>query len=109
MPPPYHETDSFVNYEYFIAHARARAAANLDETAFPEPESFRLDRPSGVQLGWGHGPHTCVGLHLAKLEMNALVRAMVPQVSAVETGEPGRLLNNTLQGISRLPARFVPS
>lgn len=84
-------------------------AANLDETAFPEPEKFQLDRPSSVQLGWGHGAHTCVGLHLAKLEMNALVRAMIPQVSSVETGEPERLLNNTLQGITRLPARFVTS
>lgn len=84
-------------------------AANLDESVFPEPEEFRLDRPNSVQLGWGHGPHTCVGLHLAKLEMNALVKAMVPQVASVEAGEPERLLNNTLQGISRLPARFVPS
>lgn len=84
-------------------------AANLDESAFPEPESFQLDRANAVQLGWGHGPHTCVGLHLAKLEMNALVRAMIPRVAAVEAGEPERLLNNTLQGISRMPARFVPS
>ncbi len=83
-------------------------AANLDESAFPDPEEFRLDRSATVQLGWGHGPHTCVGLHLAKLEMNALVRAMIPQVGAVEAGPPERLLNNTLQGISRLPARFVP-
>lgn len=84
-------------------------AANLDESAFPEPEQFRLDRPSGVQLGWGHGPHTCVGLHLAKLEMNALVRAMIPHVGSVDAGQPKRLLNNTLQGISELPACFVPS
>lgn len=84
-------------------------AANLDESVFPEPEELRLDRPNSVQLDWGHGPHTCVGLHLAKLEMNALVKAMVPQVASVEAGEPERLLNNTLQGISRLPARFVPS
>lgn len=84
-------------------------AANLDETVFPDPEEFRLDRSSAVQLGWGHGPHTCVGLHLAKLEMNALVRAMIPHVAAVEAGTPERLLNNTLQGISKLPARFVPS
>ena len=84
-------------------------AANLDETAFPDPESFSLDRANAVQLGWGHGPHTCVGLHLAKLEMNALVQAMIPRVAAVETGEPERLLNNTLQGIGRMPARFIPS
>jgi cytochrome P450 len=84
-------------------------AANLDESVFPDPEEFRLDRSTSVQLGWGYGAHTCVGLHLAKLEMNALVRAMVPRVAAVSTGEPERLLNNTLQGISRMPARFVPS
>lgn len=84
-------------------------AANLDESVFPEPESFQLDRPNSVQLGWGHGPHTCIGLHLAKLEMNALVKAMIPRVEAVQTGEPERLLNNTLQGIHRLPAQFVSS
>jgi cytochrome P450 len=84
-------------------------AANLDETVFPDPEAFRLDRETSVQLGWGHGPHTCVGLHLAKLEMNALVRAMIPRIAAVEAGEPERLLNNTLQGISRMTTRFVSS
>ncbi len=84
-------------------------AANLDESVFPDPEAFRLDRQNRVQLGWGHGPHTCVGLHLAKLEMNALMKAMIPRVEAVSTGDPERLLNNTLQGISRLPARFVSS
>lgn len=83
-------------------------AANLDDSAFPDPESFVLDRPGSVQLGWGHGPHTCVGLHLAKLEMNSLVRAMIPRVRSIEAGSPERLLNNTLQGISRMPARFVP-
>lgn len=84
-------------------------AANLDETVYPDPESFSLDRANAVQLGWGHGPHTCVGIHLAKLEMNALVRAMIPRVAAVEAEGPERLINNTLQGFSRLSARFVPS
>jgi cytochrome P450 len=82
-------------------------AANLDERRFPDPESFDLHRQSSVQLGWGNGPHTCVGLHLAKLEMHALLKAMVPRVAEIEVGSPERVLNNTLQGISRLPARFV--
>jgi cytochrome P450 len=82
-------------------------AANLDEREFSHPERFDLDRPSRVQLGWGNGPHTCVGIHLAKLEMQALLEAMARRVSTVEAGSPERLLNNTLQGISRLPARFT--
>ncbi|MDX6642081.1 MAG: hypothetical protein QOD76_43 [Solirubrobacteraceae bacterium] len=84
----------------------AFGAANLDETQFPDPERFDLTRTNTVQLGWGNGPHTCVGIHLSKLEMHALLRAMVPCVERIQVGEPRRLLNNTLQGISHLPARF---
>jgi cytochrome P450 len=83
------------------------AAANLDERRFPDPERFDLHRPSRVQLGWGNGPHTCVGIHLAKLEMQALLNAMVGRVDRVMVGAPERLLNNTLQGIKRLPATFM--
>jgi cytochrome P450 len=82
-------------------------AANLDETQFPHPERFDPERDGNVQLGWGNGSHTCVGLHLSKLEMHALLHAMVPRVERIEVGAPQRLLNNTLQGISRLPARFT--
>jgi cytochrome P450 len=82
-------------------------AANLDETQFPNPERFDLHRQSRVQLGWGNGAHTCIGLHLSKLEMQALLRAMAPRVSQIHVGEPSRLLNNTLQGIGHLPARFT--
>lgn len=84
-------------------------AANLDETQFPDPERFDLRRENTMQLGWGNGAHTCIGLHLSKLEMQALLRAMAPHVREIHVGEPRRLLNNTLQGISHLPARFMPA
>lgn len=84
-------------------------AANLDETQFPHPERFDLHRQNRVQLGWGNGAHTCIGLLLSKLEMQALLRAMVPHVGEIHVGEPRRLLNNTLQGINHLPARFTPA
>lgn len=84
-------------------------AANLDETEFPDPERFDLERNNKVQLGWGNGAHTCIGIHLAKLEMQALLRAMVPSVEDIHVGQPRRLLNNTLQGISHLPAHLTPA
>lgn len=83
------------------------AAANLDESRFPDPERFELERPGAGHLGWGNGPHACVGIHLAKLEMQKLLEAMVPAVESVWAGAPVRLRNNTLQGIARLPARFT--
>jgi len=83
-------------------------AANLDERHFPEPERFDLDRPPGGNLGWGNGPHTCVGIHLAKLELAALLRALAAQVETIEiAGPPARIRNNTLQGIGSLPVRFA--
>ena len=81
-------------------------AANLDETRFRDPESFDLTRSDPSHLGWGNGPHTCVGIHLAKLEMRLLLEAMTPSVEAITTGAPEPMLNNTLQGIARLPASF---
>ncbi|HEV7482206.1 MAG TPA: cytochrome P450 [Solirubrobacterales bacterium] len=82
-------------------------AANLDERHYPDPERFDLERPPGGNLGWGNGPHTCVGIHLAKLEMAALLRALVAQVETIEiAGPPARIRNNTLQGIGRLPVRL---
>lgn len=83
-------------------------AANLDERQFPEPERFDLHRPKGAHLGWGNGPHTCVGIHLAKLEMRTLLRAMAPRVQQVHVeGEPRRLRNNTLQGIASMTATLT--
>jgi len=83
------------------------SAANMDERRFPDPDRFDLDRPPGGNLGWGNGAHTCIGLHLAKLEMQALLRALVANVEKIETVEtPKRIRNNTLQGIAALPARL---
>jgi cytochrome P450 len=82
-------------------------AADLDETQFPEPERFRLDRESAAHVGWGYGPHACVGMLLAKLELRMLLEAMAPQVEAISVGAPKPLRNNTLQGIEHLPASFT--
>ncbi len=82
-------------------------AANLDERQFPEPTIFDPTRPKGAHLGWGNGPHTCVGIHLAKLEMRTLLTAMVPRVREIHAETPTRIANNTLQGIASMPATLV--
>ncbi|MEO1080246.1 MAG: cytochrome P450 [Pseudomonadota bacterium] len=80
------------------------ASANWDERHFPNAEEFRVDRNPRDQLGWGHGVHTCAGMHLARLEMESLLRSMIRHVDVIEVGEPEPLMNNILQGFAALPA-----
>jgi cytochrome P450 len=81
------------------------ASANMDETQFDQPEAFSLHR-TGAHLGWGFGAHACVGIYLSKMEMHALLRAMIPEVAHISVASPVRLLNNTLQGFKSLRAAF---
>jgi cytochrome P450 len=45
------------------------AGANRDPDVFAEPDRFELRRDNaGLQVGFAHGPHVCLGMHLARLE-----------------------------------------
>lgn len=54
------------------------AAANFDPAVFDDPESVRLDRKPNPHVAFGFGPHTCLGVHHARL----LLRTLVGQLSA---------------------------
>jgi cytochrome P450 len=84
------------------------ASANLDERHYAEPDRFDIHRNPRDHLGWGHGVHMCVGMHLARLEMEAVLRALVNHVGRMELGTPVRLINNAAQGYAQLPVTFHP-
>lgn len=51
-------------------------AANRDPAVFPEPDMFDVRRPNlREHVTFAQGPHTCVGLHLARLETSAALNA----------------------------------
>ena len=82
------------------------ASANHDERRYPDPEHFDVARDNSDHLGFGHGIHTCVGMHLARMEMETLLKAMLPRIERIEVGEPTIALNNTIHSFSSLPVRF---
>ena len=45
-------------------------AANLDPKVFPDPWRFDPDRKNKTHVGFNVGPHRCIGLNLARLELN---------------------------------------
>lgn len=79
------------------------ASANRDERKWEEPEKFDVRRAVRDHLGFGIGAHVCAGMHLARLEMIALMMAFARRVSRFELGEPVRAVNNVLRGFARLP------
>ncbi|MEU7823814.1 cytochrome P450 [Catellatospora sp. NPDC049133] len=53
------------------------AAAHFDEQVYSDAETFRLDRRGGAHLGFGIGPHYCVGAPLARIEVTAALTALL--------------------------------
>ena len=57
------------------------AAANRDPTVFADPDRFDLDRPNaGRHLAFAHGPHVCVGVHLARLEARTALTILLDRL-----------------------------
>ncbi|MGQ0482397.1 MAG: cytochrome P450 [Pseudonocardia sp.] len=81
-------------------------SANRDERRFPDPDRFDITRPPNDQLGFGRGKHVCMGMPLARLEMQVLFDVMADSVARIETGHSERALNNVLHGFSRLEVTF---
>ena len=83
-------------------------SANFDEEVFDEPEQFNVLRNPNPHVGFGGtGAHYCLGVNLAKLEIdlmfNAIASAM-PHIS--KAGNPQRLRSGWLNGVKRLPVSY---
>lgn len=83
------------------------ASANRDEAVFPDPDRLDLDRNAKAHLAFGHGPHFCLGAHLARVQMTALLTEVLTRTSWIEpAGEPAYLRSNFQRGVKRLPIRW---
>ena len=79
--------------------------------AGPKPDQFEPTRsPAGGHLAFGHGPHTCLGAALARLEMEVALTTLFtefPEVSLAE-GEAPRLESVFIHAPAALPIRLGP-
>ena len=84
------------------------ASANRDERHFERPDEFRLDRKSHNHVGWGHGVHSCIGKHLAQIEIESVLRALLKYVDRIEVSSSTRITNNSAQGYETLLMKLIP-
>ena len=86
-------------------------SANRDETVFDEPHRFDIGRKPNDHVGFGGpGPHYCLGVHLARWEINVMFRELfrrLPDIHVV--GEPERLRSNFVHGIKHLQVEYTPA
>ncbi len=57
------------------------SAANRDPAVFSDPDRFELRRgTTRGHLAFAHGPHVCVGVHLARLEARISLMALIARL-----------------------------
>lgn len=89
--------DRYATRDADLAGARIRAGdlvvvslagANRDPAVFPDPDRFDLRRPnSRLHLAFAHGPHYCLGAHLARLEAVVALRACFERLPGLRLDE----------------------
>ncbi len=83
-------------------------SGNRDEEVFEAPDEFRVDRDPNPHVGFGYGPHLCLGQHMAKMEMRILFEELLPRLESVSfAGEPTLTASNFVSGPKSLPVRFA--
>lgn len=88
------------------------ASANHDETRWDDPERFDIFRPPLPHLAFAHGPHMCLGMHLARLETRVLVNAVLDRLPGLRLdpdADDPHIKGVVFRSPSALPVLFDPA
>ncbi|GIE99523.1 cytochrome P450 [Paractinoplanes rishiriensis] len=84
-------------------------SANRDETVFTDPYTFSLRRPSNPHLGFGAGPHYCIGAPLSRMALTMLFEELLGRFERIEpAGPPRHLYSNWINGLTSMPVAVTP-
>ena len=85
------------------------SSGNRDPDAFDAPMRVDLGRTPNRHLSFGQGgPHVCLGMWLARLEVRVLFQELAKRVRSIEpAGEQRFLRSNFVGGIKSLPVRVT--
>ncbi|HEY3888296.1 MAG TPA: cytochrome P450 [Caulobacteraceae bacterium] len=84
-------------------------AANRDPEQFERPDALDLSRDPNEHIAFGGGPHVCLGQHLARIEIDAILAEVLTRMKTLEiTAPPEWLASTFISGPKSLHVRFKP-
>jgi cytochrome P450 len=85
-------------------------AANRDESVFPEPDAFDIDRTSRAHMAFGWEPHSCAGSWVARSQVSQVALPTLfrrlPNLRP-DTRTPVPMGGWVSRGVLNLPVRWV--
>lgn len=79
------------------------AAANRDPRKWDDQLAFDIERKNTDHLGFGQGIHMCAGMNLARLEIHALLKALVTKVESIELVGDALSVTGNIRRVEALP------
>jgi cytochrome P450 len=85
-------------------------SGNRDEEVFPDPDRFDVGRDPNPHMAFGGGgPHLCLGLHVARIEIAVMLRELLTRLSDLApAGRPEPLASNFITGVRSMPVAYTP-
>ena len=84
-------------------------SANHDPDAIAAAETLDLARSRNEHLAFGAGAHNCLGQHIARIEIDAMLREVLTRMSDFELAAPPQwLASNFIAGPKSMPVKFRP-
>ena len=88
----------------------AAESANRDERVFPDGEQLIFGRGTNPHLGFGHGPHYCLGAHQARLQLQVAVQHWLELLPGLRLAVPPEDIewrsDLLVRGPAALPVRW---
>lgn len=87
-------------------------AANRDEKVFVDPDTFDVHRKPNPHITFALGTHSCLGMHLARMENRIALQAILERMPAVRldsSAEPPQIVGLPLRSPDVLPVVFTPA
>ncbi len=84
-------------------------AATRDPRMFENPDTFDIDRPPAVSIGFGHGVHSCLGAALARMESRVAIQELGRRWERLEVDHDGlrRVTMSNVAGYASVPVSAV--